>query len=129
MINLLRLKNSFVYAMRGIGELFRGQQNFRIEVIVAVIVIAVAYWLQLRVVEKAILALVILLVLAAEATNSVLENVLDGVNKEINSHFRIAKDMMAGLTLIMAIGAVIVGVMIFYPYLELIWSNSRQLAG
>ncbi|OGB73307.1 hypothetical protein A3K24_00290 [candidate division Kazan bacterium RIFCSPHIGHO2_01_FULL_44_14] len=115
--------------MRGIGELFRGQQNFRIEVIVAVIVIAVAYWLQLRVVEKAILALVILLVLAAEATNSVLENVLDGVNKEINSHFRIAKDMMAGLTLIMAIGAVIVGVMIFYPYLELIWSNSRQLAG
>ncbi|AKM84682.1 TPA: diacylglycerol kinase [Patescibacteria group bacterium] len=128
-MDLRRLKNSFVYAMRGIGELFRGQQNFRIEVIGAVVVIAVAYALQVRTIEKAILTLVILLVLAAEATNSVLERVLDGVNKEINPHFRAAKDMMAGLTLLMVIGAIVVGFIIFYPYLKpILWSPSR-LAG
>lgn len=113
-----RFKNSFVYAMRGIGELWRKEQNFRVEVIIAVIVIAAAYYLHLRPIEKAILVLVIMLVLGSEAVNTVMENVLDGANKSINPYFRAAKDIMAGITLVAAIGAVLVGFIIFYPHIK-----------
>ncbi len=113
-----RFKNSFQYAMRGIGELWRCEQNFRVEVIVAIIVIAAAYALELRLIEKAILVLVILLVLGAEAVNTVMENVLDGTSRAINPHFRAAKDILAGITLVAAIGAVLIGFIIFYPYLR-----------
>ena len=112
-----RFINSFKYAMRGIGELWRREQNFRVEVIIAVIVIVVSYVLELRAIEKAILVLVILLVLGAEAVNTVMENVLDGTSRQINPHFRVAKDILAGITLVAAIGAVLVGFIIFYPYL------------
>lgn len=117
-MDLKRFKNSFVYAMRGIGELWRKQQNFRVEVVIAVIVIAAAYYLQLRSIEKAILALVIMLVLGTEAVNTVTENVLDGTSRNINPYFRAAKDIMAGVTLVAAIGAALIGFIIFYPYLK-----------
>ena len=117
-MDIKRLKDSFVYAMRGIGELFRTEQNFRLEVVIGVVVLAAAYVLQLRSIEKAIVLLLVVLVLAAEATNSVLERVLDGVSREINPYFRAAKDMMAGLTLVMAVGAAVIGFIIFYPYIQ-----------
>lgn len=104
--------------MRGVGELWRREQNFRIEVIIAVIVIVVAYYFELRFIEKAILALAIMLVLGAEAVNTVIENLLDGTSQAINPYFRVAKDIMAGITLVTAIGAVLVGFMIFYPYIR-----------
>lgn len=116
-----RLKNSFIYAMRGIGELWRREQNFRVEVIIAIIVIAAAYVLELRSIEKAILVLIILLVLGAEAVNTVMENVLDGTSRVINPHFRVAKDILAGVTLVAAVGAVLIGFIIFYPHLLLIF--------
>lgn len=117
-MDIKKLKNSFKYAMRGIGELWRSQQNFRVEVIVAVIVIVAAYYLHLRTIEKAIIVLVILLVLGSEAVNTVMENVLDGTSRKINPYFRAAKDIMAGITLVAVVGAVLIGFIIFYPYLK-----------
>lgn len=102
--------------MRGIGELWRREQNFRIEVIVAIVVIAVAYTLHLRSIEKAILVLMILLVLGSEAVNTVMENLIDGTSQKTNPYFRVAKDIMAGITLVAVIGAVLVSFIIFYPY-------------
>jgi len=117
-MDVKKLKNSFVYAMRGIGELWRGEQNFRVEVIIAVIVIAMSYVLELRSIEKAILVLIILLVLGAEAVNTVMENILDGTSRAVNPYFRVAKDILAGITLVAAVGAVLIGFIIFYPYLR-----------
>ena len=113
-----KFRRSFVYAMRGIGELWRREQNFRVEVIIAIVVIVAAYYFGLRSIEKAILALVVMFVLGAEAVNTVLENLLDGTSRAINPYFRVAKDIMAGAVLVASIGAVIIGFVIFYPYIR-----------
>lgn len=119
-----RLKHSFINAFRGLRDLIRTQQNFVIEVVIAIIVLLAAYFLHLRTLERVAIVMMIVFVLAAEAANSVLENILDGVSKNFSPRFRMAKDMLAGITLIVAIGAAVIGVIIFYPYIRyLIWPN------
>ncbi len=117
-MNWHRFNRSFRYAWRGIVELWQGQQNFRIEFLVAVAVIVLTYILHVRSVERGLIVLMILLVFASEVINSVLENILDGISTEYNPKFKAAKDIMAGLTLLMALGAVAVAAIIFWPYVR-----------
>ena len=112
-MNWKRLNNSFRYAGQGIRELWMGQQNVRVELIAAILAIVLTYVLHIRSIERGLIVLMILLVFASEVINSVLENILDGISTENNPKFRAAKDIMAGLTLLMAIGAVAVAGIIF----------------
>lgn len=119
-----RLKHSLINACRGIRDLLRTQQNFVIELVVAFFVLWAAYALHLSTLERVAIVMMIVFVLAAEAANSVLESILDGVSKNFSPRFRMAKDMLAGITLIVALGAALIGAIIFYPYIRfLIWPN------
>lgn len=102
----------------GIVALWRGQQNFRIEIGATIFILAMTYVFHIKPIERGIIILMILLVLAAEIMNSVFENILDGISIKKNEKFRIAKDIMAGMVLIMAMGAVAVAIIIFYPYVR-----------
>jgi diacylglycerol kinase (ATP) len=115
---MLKFKHSLINAARGIRDLIRTQQNFVIELIVALIVLWGAYALHLSTLERVAVVIMITFVLAAEAANSVLENILDGVSRNFSPRFRMAKDMLAGITLMVAIGAAIIGFIIFYPYIK-----------
>lgn len=117
-MDLKRLGRSFGYAWQGLVELWRHQQNFRIEVVAALLIMAATYAFHIRVIERGLIFLMVLLVLASEIVNSVFEHILDGISRERNEQFRIAKDIMAGMTLLMAIGAVGIAFIIFYPYLK-----------
>ena len=107
---------SLIHAARGIRDLWRTQQNFRLEVVIGVLVLLAAVWFELRPIEKAVIVMMVMFELVAEAANSVLENILDGVSKNFSPRFRVAKDMLAGLTLVVAMCSAVVGVVIFYPY-------------
>lgn len=113
-----RLAHSFINAFRGIRDLVRTQQNFVIELLVSVVVLWAAYALHLRPLERVAIVMMIVFVLAAEGANSVLESILDGVSKNFSPRFRMAKDMLAGITLMVAIGALMIGLIIFYPYIK-----------
>ena len=113
-----RFKYSVINAVRGIRDLIKTQQNFVIELIVAFFVLWSAYVLHLRPLERVAIVMMIIFVLTAEGANSVLENILDGVSKNFSPRFRMAKDMLAGITLMVAIGAIIIGFIIFYPYIK-----------
>ncbi len=113
-----RFAHSVVNALRGIRDLIRTQPNFCIELVIAALALWAAYAFHLRALERVAVVIMILFVLTVEAANSVLENILDGVSKHYSPRFRMAKDMLAGITLIAAIGAVVIGVIIFYPYIR-----------
>ncbi|MEZ4210612.1 MAG: diacylglycerol kinase [Patescibacteria group bacterium] len=117
-MNFRKLGKSIGFAWQGIVALWRGQQNFRIEIGATVFILAMTYVFHVGPVERGIIILMILLVLAAEIMNSVFENILDGISTKKNEKFRVAKDIMAGMVLIMAMGAVAVAVIIFYPYVR-----------
>ncbi len=112
-----RLIRSFGHAFAGVGHGLRTQGNLRIHVLAAVCVILAGLWLQLSTLEWAILVMAITIVISAELINTAIEAAVDRVGSEPHPLAKIAKDTAAGAVLIAAIGAVIVGLLIFGPKL------------
>ncbi len=114
---VMRLIRSFGYAFAGIGHGLRTQPNLRIHLVAAAGVIIAGLLLQLSTVEWAILVVTIMIVMSAELFNSAIEAAVDRVGNESHPLSKVAKDMAAGAVLIGALGAVIVGLLIFGPRL------------
>jgi diacylglycerol kinase len=112
-----RLIRSFGYAIAGIGYGLRTQANLRIHVMITTGVILAGLLLQVSTAEWAILVVTIMIVLSAELCNTGIEAAVDRIGDETHPLSKIAKDAAAGAVLIAAIGAVIVGLLIFGPRL------------
>ncbi|HSD84618.1 MAG TPA: diacylglycerol kinase family protein [Anaerolineae bacterium] len=112
-----RLIRSFGYAFAGLGHGLHTQVNLRIHVAITIGVVAAGLLLQISTVEWAILVVTIMIVMAAELFNTALEALIDRVGPEYHPLSKVAKDTAAGAVLIGAIGAVIVGLLIFGPRL------------
>jgi undecaprenol kinase len=113
----MRLIRSFGHAFTGIGYALKTQANLRIHAAITLAVIAAALLLQISTIEWAILVVTIMIVMSAELFNTAIEAVVDRVGSEPHPLSKIAKDTAAGAVLSGAIGAVIVGVLIFGPKL------------
>ena len=108
---------SFQYAFRGIFILFKQEHNARIHLVAAIAAITLGTVFEIQTYEWFIIIFAIVLVIAAELFNSALEQLADAVTKEIHPAIRNAKDMAAGGVLVISIGAAIVGLIIFVPYI------------
>jgi diacylglycerol kinase (ATP) len=111
------LRASFRYAFAGLAYCFRTQRNFRIHIAFAVVATLVGLFLGLTWVEWAVLVATFVLVLSAEMVNTMIEALVDLVTLEYHPLAKIAKDVAAGVVLLTAIGAVVVGLVIFAPRL------------
>ncbi len=112
-----RLFNSFRYAFAGIGYAFRTQANLRIHIVIAIGVIIAGLWLRISATEWAIIVVTMMIVFSAELFNTASEAAIDRIGPEAHPLSKVTKDVAAGAVLISAIGAVIVGVLIFLPKL------------
>lgn len=118
-----KLRQSFYYASRGLVRMLLSQQNLKIHVIIAVLVIVASFVLQLATIDKTVILLMVGLALTVELVNSVFEHMFDLLHPkhhrscEQDEAIEYMKDVLAGITLIVAIIAVIIGVLIFWPYL------------
>lgn len=110
-----KLINSFKYAIEGIISSFRTEQNMKIHVFIMIVVIISGIILKLSALEWIILTIVIALVISAELFNTTIETVVDMITKEKNEKAKLAKDVAAGAVLVLAIGSVVVGLIIFIP--------------
>lgn len=107
---------SFKYAWDGLTYAFRTQRNFRIHVIIGVLVISLSVFLRLQLVEIAIISLTIGAVLGMELLNTAIEAVVDlTVKQNYHELARIAKDCAAGAVLISALAAVLVASSLLLP--------------
>lgn len=112
-----RFINSFRYTSRGLKYIFLKEQNFRLQVFIGLGVIVLSFYFHLKLWEKTLLFLIIILVLTLEIINTIFERMVDVVAPQINSSSKHIKDMMGAAVLISAIGAAIVGILVFWPYL------------
>ena len=110
-----RLINSFKYAIEGIISSFRTERNMKIHVLAMIIVIILSFVLKLDKMEWCFIIIEIISVISAELFNTAIETVVDMVSPERNSKAKLAKDIAAGAVLVVAMGAAIMGVMIFGP--------------
>lgn len=108
---------SFAYAFAGLRYCFRTQRNFRIHIAIAILAALLGIFLGLTWAEWALVATMIVLVLAAEMVNTMIESLVDLVTQQYHPLAKIAKDVSAGIVLVTAIGATVVGALIFLPKL------------
>ena len=117
MLSIKRLFKSFHYAARGIAIAWKHEQSFRVQVLVAVAVVGLILWLRVTLPQAVVLLLLIIFVLTLELINSILERFVDVFKPRIHPMVEEIKDLMAGAVLIASLGALIVGLLIFVPYL------------
>lgn len=116
MIQHRSLLKSFQYAASGVKFAVQDNQNIRIHIVVAVLVIAASLFFRINAFEMGILGVMILLVFSVEMVNTSIEEMTNLITREHAKEAKIAKDVSAGMVLVVASGAVIVGTLIFLPH-------------
>lgn len=117
MMNLRSFGRSVSYAVRGIVRTAKTEQNFRIELGFAAVVIILMFVLPLSAAERAALLLATVAVLVLELMNSIAERFVDLLKPRIHHYVEEVKDIMAGAVLVASVGAAAVGIVIFWPHL------------
>ena len=112
MIDVRKVLRSFRFAGQGILDLFRFENNAKVHLLIAGLVIVAGFLLNISRVEWAIILTQIGLVWAAEAFNTAIEKLCDFVSPGQHPQIKAIKDLSSGAVLILAITAVITGIMI-----------------
>ena len=113
---LVRRLKSFVYALHGLDHLVRTQPNARVHLLATGLVCGAGMYCGLGRAEWLWLIVAMVLVWSAEAFNTALEQLADAVHPERHPGIGRAKDAAAAAVLIAALGAAIIGVLVFLPY-------------
>jgi len=107
---------SFSHAFHGIAIMLRSQQNAWIHATATIAVLAAGVFLGISRVEWCWIVLAIIAVWTAEALNTALEFLTDVASPEFHPIAGQAKDVAAGAVLIAAIGASLIGALVFGPH-------------
>ncbi|HIX63098.1 MAG TPA: diacylglycerol kinase family protein [Candidatus Mediterraneibacter colneyensis] len=115
------IAKSFGYAFEGILICIRRERNMKIHCIAIILVTLAGTLFHITPAEWCICLLLFGLVAALEMVNTAVESVVDLVTREKKPLAKTAKDAAAGAVLFAAVISVIIGCIIFLPYvLELL---------
>jgi diacylglycerol kinase len=101
MRKMKKIRNSFKYAIEGIWTSFKTERNMKIHIFIMILVIIAGIILKINKSEWIICIILFAIVIV--------------VMPEKNEKAKIAKDVSAGAVLVVAIGAAIIGLVIFVP--------------
>lgn len=111
----MRVIKSFGWAFTGLRDCILHEKNFRIQYILALLVVVAGIFLRLSSTEWMIILLCFALVLSFEIINSAIEKLCDLVSPDFNLTIKKVKDMSASAVLLSAIFTFIIGCIIFLP--------------
>nr|WP_220457675.1 diacylglycerol kinase [Vibrio marinisediminis] len=86
--------------MQGLQAAFKHEAAFREEILLAAIMLPVAFWLDVSQVERILLVATVLLVLLVELINSAIEAVVDRIGSEHHELSGRAKDIGSAAVLL-----------------------------
>jgi diacylglycerol kinase len=109
-----RLK-SLSYALAGWLYMLRWQKNTRLQAVASILIIAIAFWLQIDRVSWAILILTITIVWMAEFLNAAVEAVINLASPELHPMAKVGKDVASAAVLLGVIASILVGVLLLGP--------------
>lgn len=107
------LIKSFSYAIEGIVTALKRERNMRIHFTMAIFAIVLSFVLDISKGERTAVILSISTVIGAELINTSIEALVDLVTEDFKPLAKIAKDTAAGAVLVTAIGAFLVGIVVF----------------
>jgi diacylglycerol kinase (ATP) len=108
---------SFKFAISGLSFVLRSQHNAHVHIAISIAVVVAGFVFGLSKADWLAILIAMSIVWIAETFNTAVEFVCDVVSPEFNKNVAKAKDIAAGAVLISAVFAVIVGALVFIPYL------------
>lgn len=117
MISPKRFLKSFLDAWHGVKFVFNHEQNFKIQIFLALLTYVLGYFVGLRAYEWIVIILLTMLVLVLELLNTAIEKFLDVIKPRMHHFVEVIKDIMAAAVLLASFSAVIIGIIIFAPKL------------
>lgn len=117
MLNIKKLISSFKHAINGFRQAVKEEQNLQIHIYISILILGAGLFFQIRKWEFVTLILLIMAILVLELVNTIFERLSDMLKPRIHTYVKTIKDIMAATVLVAAVGAIIIGIIIFYPYL------------
>lgn len=102
-------------ATNGCFWAFRTQKNFKIHLLLSLIVLILAWWMSVSLEKFLILIFAITFGLVIEMVNTAFERTVDLVSEEYSPKAKIVKDVAAGAMLLTAISLAFIGLLILLP--------------
>jgi diacylglycerol kinase (ATP) len=115
--------SSVGYALNGVFLIIKTQHNAWIHAMMTALAMSLGFLLRANATEWMILILAIVAVWVAEGLNTAIERLGDSVSSQYHPLVGRAKDVAAGAVLISAVGATIIGSIIFLPKILVLFSS------
>ncbi|MEM7753919.1 MAG: diacylglycerol kinase [Pseudomonadota bacterium] len=116
---IARLRAAYVNSMQGARDIWRGEEAFRLEVVLLAVSIPFAVWLGDDLFQTANLIGVILVLLIVEILNSAIEAAVDRIGPERHELSRVAKDLGS---LAVLVATVLVGLVWLAALADRLWA-------
>jgi diacylglycerol kinase (ATP) len=115
---LRKLIESTNYAIEGILHAAKTQRHVRYHFYAAILILILSLVLGLSRTEFIAIIIVAVVVLAVEMLNSAVEETVNILFRDYDRRAKAIKDIAAGAVLTTAVGAAIVGYVVFLPYVK-----------
>jgi len=113
----MRVVKKFTRAISGFKGMLASELSLKIEVIAGLAVLTAACFFKVNRFEFLFLAGTVFGVIILEGINTILERVVDLAQPRYHEAVKETKDALAAVVLLSVMAAVIVGIVIFWPYL------------
>ncbi|WP_299254418.1 diacylglycerol kinase family protein [uncultured Aquimarina sp.] len=105
------------YALKGALILLKTEPSIQVQAVIAIIMTALGFYMNITPIEWILQTFAIGLVMSIEGLNTTVEAIADFIHPDFHDKIGFIKDIAAGAVFIAAIVAVIVGCIIYVPYI------------
>lgn len=105
------------YAFKGAYLLITTEASLKIQFVIGIIMTVLGFYFGLSATEWCIQIVVIALIMAIEGVNTAIEEIADFIHPEQHPKIGLIKDLAAGAVFIVAVAAIIIGFIIYFPKL------------
>jgi len=103
------------YAAKGAWMLLKNEHSIQVQAFIAVVMTVAGFYFDISSIEWILQILAISLVMSIEGLNTAAEEIADFVHPDFHNKIGLIKDVAAGAVFFAAIGAVIIGCIIYIP--------------
>ena len=111
---LQRLVNALSYSLSGLLLAWQDEAAFRQEIILAIVLVPVAFMVPVGLTQRVLLVASVMLVLVVEMINSAIEATVDRISLDIHPLAKRAKDMGSAAVLLALTNAILTWIMILW---------------
>ena len=109
---IARLFNAFKYSCAGIQEAYRNEDAFRQEVLLAIALLPLAFWLKSEMLSRALMIACVLLLIIVELLNSAIEATVDRISLDDHNLAKRAKNIGSAAVLVTLLNLIVVWLLV-----------------